>query len=57
MKIKELEKKYGVDFGNDSEMEVVDYLHKIGFENLADMLKKKKYEPKTSRPRKKTSQT
>ena len=57
MKIKEIEKKYGLDFGNDSEIEVDDYLRKKGYKSLADMLKKKKYESKTSRPRKKTSRT
>ena len=57
MKIKEIEKKYGLDFGNDSEIEVDDYLRKKGYKSLADMLKKKKYEPKTSRTTKQTSRT
>ena len=39
MKLKDLEKKYGVDFGKDSEMEVADYLRKKGYKNLAESFK------------------
>ena len=41
MKLKDLEKKYGVDFGKDSEMEVADYLRKKGYKNLAEMMKRR----------------
>ena len=39
MQLKDLERKYGVDFGNDSEMEVADYLRMKGFKSLAETLK------------------
>ena len=39
MKLKDLEKKYGLDFGEAREMTVYQYLKKIGYPSLADMMK------------------
>ena len=41
MKLKELEKKYRIDFGKDKEMSLYSYLKKIGFKNLARLIIKK----------------
>ena len=41
-KLKEIEKKYGVDFGQNSNMTLVGYLKKIGYPSLAKMLTKTK---------------
>ena len=41
MKLKELEKKYRIDFGKDKEMSPYSYLKKIGFKNLARLIIKK----------------
>ena len=37
-KLEEIEKKYGVDFGEDSKMSLYNYLKKIGYPSLAKML-------------------
>ena len=40
-KMKVIAKKYGVDFGEDNEMELGEYLKKKGYKSLAEMLKTK----------------
>lgn len=38
MKMKQLGKKYGVDFGKDKEMSLTDFLKKKGYSSLARMI-------------------
>ena len=40
-KLKEIEKKYGVDFGQAKGMTLYLYLKKIGFPSLAELIKLK----------------
>ena len=45
-RLKEIEKEYGVDFGEDSNMKLSDYLRKIGVPSLAKLLERIEPPPK-----------
>jgi hypothetical protein len=40
IKLKEIGKKYGIDFGAKGEKDVADYLREEGYEALAELLTK-----------------
>jgi len=40
-KMKVIAKKYGVDFGEDNDMELGEFLKKRGYKSLAELLKQK----------------
>lgn len=50
--LKEIEKKYGVDFGADSDKTIVEFLRKKGYSSLADLIENVDDKIKNERPEK-----